>query len=42
MPLIDEFNTVLAHNAEVRGRARTHAGNLAHALKTPLSMLASR
>ena len=40
-PLIDEFNTVLAHNAEVVERARTHAGNLAHALKTPLSVLAN-
>ncbi|MDP2367307.1 sensor histidine kinase [Rhodoferax sp.] len=41
MPLINEFNTVLAHNAEVVERARTHAGNLAHALKTPLSVLAN-
>jgi signal transduction histidine kinase len=40
-PLIDEFNTVLAQNAEVVERARTHAGNLAHALKTPLSVLAN-
>ncbi|OGT57864.1 MAG: histidine kinase [Gammaproteobacteria bacterium RIFCSPHIGHO2_12_FULL_63_22] len=41
MPLIDEFNTVLGHNAEVVERARAHAGNLAHALKTPLSVLAN-
>jgi signal transduction histidine kinase len=40
-PLVDEFNTVLARNAEVVERARTHAGNLAHALKTPLSVLAN-
>lgn len=40
-PLIDEFNSVLAQNAEVVARARTHAGNLAHALKTPLSVLAN-
>ncbi len=40
-PLIEEFNTVLAQNAEVVERARTHAGNLAHALKTPLSVLAN-
>jgi signal transduction histidine kinase len=40
-PLVDEFNTVLAHNAAVVERARTHAGNLAHALKTPLSVLAN-
>ena len=41
MPLIDDFNKVLAQNAEVVARARTHAGNLAHALKTPLSVLAN-
>ena len=40
-PLVDEFNTVLAHNAEVVERARTQAGNLAHALKTPLSVIAN-
>jgi signal transduction histidine kinase len=39
MPLVAEFNTVLAQNAEVVERARTQAGNLAHALKTPLSVL---
>ncbi len=32
---------VLAQNAEVVARARTQAGNLAHALKTPLSVLAN-
>lgn len=41
MPLVDEFNTVLAQNAEVVERARTQAGNLAHALKTPLAVLAN-
>ncbi len=41
MPLIEEFNTVLTQNAEVVERARTQAGNLAHALKTPLSVLAN-
>lgn len=41
MPLVNEFNSVLAQNAEVVGRARTQAGNLAHALKTPLSVLAN-
>lgn len=40
-PLINDFNKVLAHNADVVARARTHAGNLAHALKTPLSVLAN-
>lgn len=38
-PLIDEFNGVLDRNAEVVQRARAHAGNLAHALKTPLAIL---
>ncbi len=38
-PLVDELNTVLAQNTEVVLRARTQAGNLAHALKTPLSVL---
>lgn len=38
-PLIDDFNGVLDRNAEVVGRARTQAGNLAHALKTPLAVL---
>lgn len=38
-PLIDEFNGVLDRNAEVVERARGHAGNLAHALKTPLAIL---
>ena len=38
-PLVNDFNQVLARNAEVVARARTHAGNLAHALKTPLSVL---
>lgn len=41
MPLVEEFNTVLAQNAKVVERARTQAGNLAHALKTPLSVLAN-
>ena len=40
-PLVDEFNTVLAQNAEVVERARTQAGNLAHSLKTPLSVIAN-
>ncbi|MFG6447687.1 sensor histidine kinase [Roseateles sp. BYS180W] len=39
-PLVDDFNGVLAHNEAVLERARTQAGNLAHALKTPLSVLA--
>ena len=38
-PLIDDFNGVLDRNAEVVARARAQAGNLAHALKTPLAVL---
>ena len=38
-PLVDDFNSVLDHNDEVVSRARTHAGNLAHALKTPLTVM---
>lgn len=41
MPLVEAFNGVLVQNAEVVERARTQAGNLAHALKTPLSVLAN-
>lgn len=40
-PLVTELNALLEHNAEVVERARTHVGNLAHALKTPLSVLAN-
>lgn len=40
-PLIDDFNRVLDRNAEVVARARTQAGNLAHALKTPLAVLSN-
>ncbi|MFN3986375.1 MAG: ATP-binding protein [Rhodocyclaceae bacterium] len=40
-PVVDELNGVLARNAEMVQRARTQAGNLAHALKTPLSVLAN-
>jgi signal transduction histidine kinase len=38
-PLSDELNVLLAHNAAVLERARTQVSNLAHALKTPLSVL---
>lgn len=40
-PLVSEFNRVLRSNAEVIQRARTQAGNLAHAIKTPLTVLAN-
>ncbi len=38
-PLVDDFNRVLDHHGQVVERARTQAGNLAHALKTPLAVL---
>lgn len=38
-PLVREINTLIAHNRKVVDRARTHVGNLAHALKTPLAVL---
>jgi signal transduction histidine kinase len=38
-PLVRELNALLAHNRGVIERARTHVGNLAHGLKTPLSVL---
>ena len=38
-PLADEFNIHMRHIAEIVERARTHVGNMAHALKTPLSVL---
>lgn len=40
-PLVEEINNLLANNAAVVERARTHVGNLAHSLKTPLSVLAN-
>ena len=38
-PLAVELNALVAHNQEVVERQRTHVGNLAHALKTPLSVV---
>ncbi len=38
-PLVDEINILLDNNAAIVERARTHVGNLAHALNTPLSVL---
>jgi len=38
-PLAGELNALMAHNQEVVERQRTHVGNLAHALKTPLSVM---
>ena len=38
-PLASELNLLIASNREILERARTQVGNLAHALKTPLSVL---
>jgi signal transduction histidine kinase len=38
-PLAGELNALLDHNQEVVERQRTHVGNLAHALKTPVSVM---
>ena len=41
-PLISDLNALLFHYQELLERARNHAGNLSHALKTPLSVLKKR
>ncbi len=38
-PLASELNALFDHNQEVVERQRTHVGNLAHALKTPISVM---
>lgn len=38
-PLTEEINQLLAHNEDQAEEARRHAGNLAHALKTPLTVI---
>jgi len=38
-PLVEELNALLAHTERQAEEARTHAGNLAHALKTPLTVV---
>jgi signal transduction histidine kinase len=38
-PLVEELNALLAHVERQAAEARTHAGNLAHALKTPLTVV---
>jgi signal transduction histidine kinase len=38
-PLQQELNALLKSNEEIVDRSRTHVGNLAHALKTPLAVL---
>ena len=39
MPVANEINNLIDANRQVIERARTHVGNLAHALKTPISVL---
>ena len=38
-PLTEEINQLLGHSEEQAEEARRHAGNLAHALKTPLTVI---
>lgn len=38
-PVAAELNALVAHNQETVERQRTHVGNLAHALKTPISVM---
>jgi signal transduction histidine kinase len=38
-PLAGELNQLIDSNREILDRAKTHVGNLAHALKTPLSVI---
>jgi signal transduction histidine kinase len=38
-PLVDDLNNLIEINGQMVLRARTQAGNLAHALKTPLAIL---
>jgi signal transduction histidine kinase len=40
-PLASELNSLIEHSAEVVGRARSYVSNLAHFLKTPLTVLAN-
>jgi signal transduction histidine kinase len=39
MPMVRELNDLLDHNEKQAEEARRHAGNLAHALKTPLTVI---
>jgi signal transduction histidine kinase len=38
-PLVEELNALIEHSERQAEEARRHAGNLAHALKTPLTVL---
>jgi signal transduction histidine kinase len=39
LPMVQELNGLLDHNEKQAEEARRHAGNLAHALKTPLTVI---
>jgi signal transduction histidine kinase len=39
VPMVEELNGLIAHNERQAEEARRHAGNLAHALKTPLTVI---
>lgn len=41
LPLIAQINALIDHNQSVLRRTRTQVGNLAHAIKTPLAILAN-
>ncbi len=38
-PMVEELNDLVSHNDRQAEEARRHAGNLAHALKTPLTVI---
>lgn len=38
-PMVEELNALIEHNEVQAEEARRHAGNLAHALKTPLTVI---
>jgi len=38
-PMVEELNALIEHNEKQAEEARRHAGNLAHALKTPLTVI---
>lgn len=40
-PLIEEMNAVLDADADLVERARSHVGNVAHAMKTPLAVISA-
>ena len=40
-PLATEINNLLEHNEKILDRAKTHVGNLAHVLKTPLAVISN-